>query len=166
MKLRLYFLAFLLSSFIFSCNTGSENGENKQLTATVNGEDWEFYDVNVNRTGDGFEISAQGYLEGDRTSVPMNLEMTIVGLTEQTEMNTPVEFLFSPNTQGLAATATLIPVDRPFVFDTQLDPNAAGVFIINEANENTISGEFRFVATDKGGRSLAVTDGNFTDLSY
>lgn len=137
-----------------------------RITATINGEDWEFFDASVNRAGDELEINGQGYIGGDETTEPMNLQITIVGVPEQGEINAPFEASFAPNTEGVAATATIIPVNQPLVFDTELDANADGRIEISEVEGNTISGDFNFIATDQGGRSLEVTNGRFNNLAY
>lgn len=172
MKTKLFFSALFLTFFIFllfSCGSGDSGGEvsgEKKLSATVNGEEWIFYNVNTERSAQGLEITGQGYLEGNRETVPMNIELTVTGLPPQGEINTPFEALFAPNTTGNAAKATITPVDRPSVFDTGLDENAQGKFIIKDVSNDALSGEFSFVATDKGGRSLKIENGSFSGLSF
>lgn len=167
MNYKNFLSALFLTFFIFSCGSNGESTEEEsRLTATVNGAEWEFYEVNAERSGQELKITGQGYLEGDRNAVPMNLEMTVTGLPAEGEIPTPFEALFSPNTTGNAVVATLLPVDRPSVFDTKLDPNAQGRFVINEVSNEAISGEFSFIATDNAGRSLKVTNGKLNEIPY
>lgn len=169
MNLRSYLFAFLTVFILFSCGSSDENGEDR-LTATINGEEWEFINVNVNREnkpdGDVIEITATGYLEGDRGAVPTSLMMEVVGLPPNEEINTPFEISFAPSTTGTAAHATIEPEGAPAVFDTHLDVNTNGVFVITDVNDATMSGEFRFTATDQEGRSLDVENGRFNNIHF
>lgn len=167
MNSKNFFSALFLIFFIFSCGSnGESSGEEQKLSATVNGEEWFFYNLDAERSAQDLEITGQGYLRGDRDTAPMDLKMTVTGLAAEGEISTPFEAYFSPNTTGNAALATIIPVDRTIVFDTKTGPATQGTFVINEAENGTISGEFSFVATDKGGRSLEVNNGKFNDISY
>lgn len=166
MNFRSYLLALLAVFTFFSCGSSDENREDK-LTATINGEEWEFFNVSVERTEeDVLEINADGYLEGDRGAIPSHLMMTIVGVPENEPINTPYELTFAPSTTGTAAHATIEPEGAPSVFDTQLDVNTNGVIVITEASDSQISGEFNFIATDQEGRRLEVENGRFNNLRY
>lgn len=170
MNLRSYLLAFLAAFTFLSCGSTEENGEDDRLTATINGEEWEFINVTVNREnnpdGDVIEINATGYLEGDRGAIPTSLMMEIVGLPSNESISTPFELSFAPSTTGTAAHATIEPEGSPGVFDTHLDVNADGIIVITEATDNQMSGEFRFTATDQQGRSLEVENGKFNNLRF
>lgn len=169
MNLRSYLLAFLAVFTLFSCGSSDENGEDR-LTATINGEEWEFFVVNVDRQnepdGDVIEITANGYLEGERGAVPTNMTLEVVGLPPNDRINTPFEITFAPGTTGTAAHATINAEGTPATFDTHLDVNADGVLVITEASDSQMSGEFRFTATDQEGRSLEVENGRFNNLRF
>lgn len=164
MRNKTLLLALLPFLVFFSCNSSSEEDDEPQFTATINEENWEFYDLTASRNGEDVEIVGKGYLNGDRGAVPVDLSMTLVALPEPAQIETPYTAYFAPNTQGRAVFATIDPIDQDHVFDTKLDPNAIGTFVINEVNGNSISGEFSFIAVDKVGRKLEVTDGEFNNL--
>lgn len=161
MKFKSFLFAFFVFIFL-SCAPSQE--EEETLTATINGEEWEFYEVTVNREADGMEIQAMGYLEGDRGAVPVNMKINVVEIENGGPISTPYVAYFAPNTQELAATATIEPTDQPDIFDTELSVNAQGTFTITEATDSVISGEFNFIATDKVGRRLEVENGRFNNL--
>lgn len=169
MNLRSYLLAFLAAFTLLSCGSSEEEGEDR-LTATINGEEWEFINVRVNREnnpdGDVIEINATGYLEGDRGAIPTSLMMEIIGLPSNEGITTPFEISFAPSTTGTAAHATIEPEGSAGVFDTKLDINTEGIIVITDINESQMSGEFRFTATDQQGRSLEVENGKFNDLHF
>lgn len=169
MNLRFYLLAVLAVFTLFSCGSSNENGE-ERLTATINGEEWEFINVRVNREnksdGDVIQINATGYLEGERGAIPTSLMMEIVGLPPNERIDTPFELSFAPSTTGTAAHATIEPEGSTGVFDTHLDVNANGRIVITEATNNQMSGEFRFTATDQEGRSLEVENGKFNSIRF
>lgn len=169
MNLRFYLLAVLAVFTLFSCGSSNENGE-ERLTATINGEEWEFINVRVNREnksdGDVIQINATGYLEGERGAIPTSLMMEIVGLPPNERIDTPFELSFAPSTTGTAAHATIEPEGSTGVFDTHLDVNTNGRIVITEATNNQMSGEFRFTATDQEGRSLEVENGKFNSIRF
>lgn len=169
MNLRSYLLAFLAVFTLFSCGSSDEDSE-ERLTATINGEEWEFINIRTSRQnepdGDVIEISADGYLEGDRGAVPTNMTMEVVGLPPNERINTPFEITFAPGTTGTAAHATIGAEGTPATFDTHLDVNTEGVLVITEASDSQMSGEFRFTATDQEGRSLEVENGRFNNLNF
>ncbi len=166
MNIRSTILALFVALGFLSCNSSGENQqENNKLTATINGEEWEFFEVDVKRGDAGIEITGQGYLGGDRGAIPVQLTMSVVDVPATGQISTPYKAYFAPNTQENAALATIKPEDAPGPFDTELDPNALGTLIISEATENEISGEFNFVATDANGRKLEVENGRFNNLS-
>ena len=166
MNIRTYLLALFTVVSFLSCNSSDNNQQESKLTATINGEEWEFFEVEVNRGNEGLDITGLGYLEGDQGAIPVRLNMSVVDLPPEGEITTPYKAYFAPNTLEDAALATIKPEDQPVTFETELDPNALGTFIITEASGNQISGEFNFVATDKTGRSLKVENGQFNQLSY
>lgn len=166
MKIRMYLLAFFTVFCFISCSSSGESEEESTLTATINGEEWQFFDVDVNRSNGGLDISASGYLEGNQGAVPVQLEMKLVDVPVEGEITTPYTAYFSPNTQEDAVIATIQPGDQPETYDTNLDPNATGSLVITEASDNQISGEFNFIATDKSGRQLEVENGKFSKLSF
>lgn len=168
MNLKFYLIAFLAFLTFFSCNSSDENNEEDKLTATLNGEEWEFFSVRVNSNPEEevLEIKANGYLEGDRGALPVALTMTMVGVPPIEELNTPYEFSFAPSTIGTAATATIESDITQSVFDTALDVNTNGVIVITETSDSLISGEFNFIATDKMGRRMEVENGRFKDIHY
>lgn len=165
MNMRSCLFAFLAVITFFSCN--SDENEEDRLTATINGEEWEFFSVTVERPEeDVLEIKANGYLEGDRGAVPSKLTMTMVGVPQNGSIETPFEFSFAPSTTGTAAHATIESENTRSVFDTQLDVNTNGVIVIREASDSLISGEFNFIATDKLGKRIEVENGRFKDIHY
>lgn len=161
MKFKLYLLVLFIFS-AFSCTPSQD--EEETLTATINGEEWEFFEINVNREPDGMKIQAMGYLEGDGGAIPVNLKIDVIEMADEGPISTPYVAYFAPNTQDLAARATIEPTDKPVVFDTELDVNSRGRFVITEATDSIISGEFNFIATDKSGRRLEVENGRFNNL--
>jgi hypothetical protein len=165
MNLRMYILAVFAAFSFLSCNSSGENQQEIKLTATINGEEWQFFEVDATRGDGGIEITGLGYLEGNQGAVPVHLTMKVVDVPAAGEIATPYEAYFSPNTQENAALATIRPEDQPEAYDTQLDPNAIGTLTITEATNNQFSGEFNFVATDKAGRKLEVENGRFNKLS-
>lgn len=166
MMIRMYLLALFTVFCFFSCNSSGESQEESTLTATINGEEWQFFDIEVNRDNGGLDISASGYLEGNQGAVPVQLEMKFVDVPVEGDITTPYTAYFSPNTQEDAVIATIKPADQPETYDTSLDPNATGRLVITDASNNQISGEFNFVATDKAGRQLEVENGKFNQLSF
>ncbi len=165
MRNKAFFLALLPLFLIFSCNSSGGSSEEK-FTATINDENWEFYDLTASRNGEDLEIRGKGYLNGDRGAIPVDLTMTIVSVpeTDQLKSQTPYTAYFSPNTQETAVHATIEPQDSQLVYDTKLDPNGTGELVITEVEGSSISGEFTFTATDRSGRKLEVTDGKFNGL--
>lgn len=164
MRNKAIFLALLPLLVFFSCNSSSEENAEPTFTATINGESWEFYDLTANRNGEDVEIQGKGYLNGDRGAVPVDLKMTIVALPEVENIETPFTAYFAPNTLESAVFATIEPTDQQVVYDTKLDPNARGNLVIQEVNNSSISGEFNFIAADKTGRTLEVSNGKFSNL--
>lgn len=166
MNLRMYILAVFAAFSFLSCNSSSsENQQENKLTATINGKEWQFFEVDASRGDEGIEITGLGYLEGDRGAIPVHLTIKVVDVPPAGEITTPYKAYFSPNTQEDAALATIRPEDQPETYDTQLDSNALGTFTITEATDKQLSGEFKFVATDKSGRTLEVENGRFSKLS-
>lgn len=166
MKLKYYLLSFLLIPFMVSCDLVGDKPVGHQLTAELNGEEWNFANVEVSRTEDALVITGIGYVATENSGEGVNLQMKIVGFPEEGEIETPYEAHFSPSTQEIAAIATLIPEDRPETFNTTLNPNTTGTIVITDADNNTISGQFDFIAADQNGRTLEVTNGQFEGIPY
>lgn len=165
MRNKALLLALLPLLVCFSCNSSSEENAEPTFTATINDESWEFFDVTANRNGEDVEIRGKGYLDGDRGAVPVDLRMTLVALPEPENIETPYTAYFAPNTLEKSVYATIEPGDEQVVFDTKLDPNARGTFVINEVNNSSINGEFNFIAVDKVGRKLEVNNGKFNNIN-
>lgn len=142
-----------------------EKADKNKITATINGEEWKSYNVQVDYSEEGLEIKAGGYLPGEARPIPATMHISVVGIAEGAKIHTPYKAYFAPNTLENAAIANIRPDDMPGVYETELDPNAEGAFVIIDATESSISGEFNFIATDKNGRTLKVTNGTFTNLS-
>ena len=166
MKLKHYLYIYFLFFSFASCDSIGDAAVGHQLNAEVNGVEWEFADVEVNRSEDALVINAKGYVADEDGGEGVNLQMKIVGYPQQGEIETPYEASFAPNTQEIAALATLIPEDGAAVFDTKLNPNTTGTIVITEADDETISGRFNFIAADENGRTLEVTNGQFEGIPY
>lgn len=185
MTIKTYLLSIFSICFLFACDTGTtgdtategvetveaeeepttETAVESKITATINGEEWKSYNVQLDYSEEGMEIEAGGYLPAEARPIPATMHITVVGLPEGGEITTPYRAYFVPNTQENAAVASIRPDDMPEVYETELDPNAEGAFVITEATGSSISGEFNFIATDKNGRTLKVENGTFTNLS-
>lgn len=185
MTIKTYLLAFFSICFLFACDSGTtgdaanegvetvegerepieETADKNRITATINGEEWKSFNVQTDYSEEGLEIEAGGYLPGEARPIPATMHITIVGIPAGAKIHTPYRAYFAPNTLENAAIATITPDDMPEVYETELDPNAKGAFVITEATDSSISGEFNFIATDKNGRTLRVENGTFTNLS-
>lgn len=159
---KLYFLAFFL--IVTACNV-TESDPGHDITATINGETWYFYNVASDNTDEGDAmLRAQGYLNGDQGAEPANLEIVFVGLSNISEAGKGFTADFAPTNTGTSAYAVVDFPDQSRHFDTKLDPETTGTFTITEVENNTISGNFRFKAKDQLGNVLDIESAEFDDI--
>lgn len=165
MKILHYLLILPIFLFLYSCNMEKESGEDHNITATINGETWYFYNVTTNTTEEGnARLMAQGYLKGDQGAEPANLEIVFVGITDLATAGEGYTADFAPTTTGTSAYAVLEFPDQGRTFDTKLDPATTGTFTINKLENNTMSGDFKFNAKDQQGNLVTVESAEFKEV--
>ncbi len=151
---------------LFSCNVEQESGENHNITATINGETWYFYNVSTGPTTEGnSRLIAQGYLKGNQGAEPANLEIVFVGIPDLATAGEGYTADFSPSSAGTSAYATLTFPDQGRTFDTKLDPETTGTFTIEEIENNTMSGNFKFKAKDQLGNLVTIESADFENVN-
>lgn len=160
-----YLLILLLFFAATACNVEKENAADHQIAATINGEEWYFYNAEVSPTDNGgTTLTAQGYLLGDQGTEPATLNITFVGLPGITEEQEGYTASFAPTSNGKSAFATLTFPERNWQFDTKLDTEAQGTFTIEAVEENLMNGTFDFVVKDQAGNSLDLESADFTNV--
>lgn len=165
MKNLPYLLILPLFLFLYSCNMEKESGEDHNITASINGETWYFYNVTTSTTEEGNAmLKAQGYLKGDQGAEPANLEIVFVGVSDLSTAGEGYTADFAPTTTGTSAYAVLEFPDQGRTFDTKLDPATTGTFTINTLENNSMSGDFKFNAKDQQGNLVTVESAEFKDV--
>lgn len=165
MKTTLNFLLLFVLCLAFSCNVENSPTEDHNITATINGETWYFYNVMTNTTEEGdTRMVAQGYLMGDRGAEPANLEIVFVGVPSLAAAGEGYEADFAPSSAGTSAYAVLNMPELNRTFDTKLDPETTGTFTIKEIENNTMSGSFQFKAKDSQGNLINVESAEFKEV--
>ncbi|AHM58897.1 hypothetical protein D770_03150 [Flammeovirgaceae bacterium 311] len=159
---KLYFLALFF--VVAACNV-TESDPGHDITATINGETWFFYNVTTDNTDEGDAmLRAQGYLNGDQGAEPANLEIVFVGLSNIRDAGEGYTADFAPTNAGTSAYAVVDFPDQNRHFNTTLDPETTGTFTITEVANNTMSGNFRFKAKDRLGNVLDIESAEFDDI--
>lgn len=159
-----YFLLILLVVSI-SCDSSNNADEEHQITATIDGETWHFYNVLTNTTENGdTRLVAKGYLMGDRGAEPANLEVVFVGVPDLATAGAGYTADFSPSSTGTSAYAVLTLPELNRTFDTKLDPATTGTFTITNIENNTMSGRFEFKAKDHQGNLVTVESAEFKNV--
>lgn len=164
MRIVYSLLLFFSLGMLAGCQVEKEEESNALFTATINGEAWKFYEMDVERMSDGLHMKGMGYLNGDRGAEGLNLDLVLVNIGNNSQLEPPFEAYFMPGTQGKAAVATIKPTDSPETYDTELDANAEGRLVITKLENNMISGTFNFVAKNEGGGQLEVSNGSFSNI--
>lgn len=161
---KLFFLSFFMVAV--GCNPTTDPKEEHDITATINGEKWYFYDVTTTSTPEGdTRLNAKGYLWGDNEAAePANLEIVFVGVKSLKDAGEGYTADFAPTNAGTSAYATLRFPQQNRVFDTKLDPATTGTFTVNKIENNTMSGTFDFNVKDQQGNILKVESAEFTDI--
>jgi hypothetical protein len=159
------FLCTLLIMFS-ACNMQQDATDEHTITATINGEQWYFYNATVQATEEGGTmLRAQGYLLSERdNAVPADLEITFTGVSSPEQLREGYEAHFAPTSSGNSAYAVLRMPNHQLMFDTKLDPETQGIFRVQAIENNSLSGSFRFVAKDALGRPVTVESDEFNDV--
>lgn len=166
MKNILNILLLTVLVFSISCDMTSNSAEEHNITATINGETWYFYNVMTNTTEEGdTRMVAQGYLMGERGAEPANLEIVFVGVPDLAAAGEGYTADFAPSSTGTSAWAVLTMPDLSRTFDTKLDPETRGTFTINEIEGDKMSGNFSFNAKDQQGNVVSVESAEFKDVT-
>jgi hypothetical protein len=160
---KLYFFLFFFA--VVSCNV-TESSPGHDITATINGETWYFYDVSAGNTDQGdATLTAKGYLNGDQGAEPADLEIVFVGLSNISDAGEGYTADFAPTNTGTSAYAVVNFTDQNRQFDTKLDPETTGTFSITEMENNTMSGSFNFNVKDQLGNVLNVESAEFENVA-
>ena len=155
----------MLFALVISCDIREESTTDHDIMATINGEDWYFYDVTTTTTAEGdTRLEGSGYLKGDRGAERANLEIVFVGVPSLKEAGEGYTADFAPSSAGTSAWATLTFPTQSRVFDTKLDPATTGTFTIKEIKDNTIEGTFDFKAKDQTGNIVTVESAAFKGI--
>lgn len=165
MKTTRYLLLLYVLIFSISCNMTNDPVEDHNITATIDGENWRFYDVTTSQTDAGdTRLQAKGYLYGDRGAEPANLEIVFVGVPNLASAGEGYTADFAPSSAGTSAYAVLRMPELARVYDTKLDPATRGTFTITEIKNNMMSGTFEFNAKDQAGNLVTVESAEFKDI--
>lgn len=166
MKSTVYFFLFSLFFLLSACNVEHDARDQHTITATINGEQWYFYNANVRANDEGGTmLRAQGYLYTERDNAePADLEITFTGISSPEQLREGYEADFAPSNTGNSAFAVLRLPNQQLVFDTTLDPETQGVFRVESVEDNALKGSFRFVAKDQLGRPVTVESDEFDDV--
>ncbi|EMR01070.1 hypothetical protein ADICEAN_03794 [Cesiribacter andamanensis AMV16] len=149
-----------------ACNVEEGGTEEHTITATINGENWYFYDATIRPSDEGgMVLRAMGYLLTEQDNAERaNLEITFTGLSSPDQLREGYVAEFAATNTGNSAFAVLRLPNQQLMFDTKLDPETQGTFTVESVEDNQMSGTFSFVAKDQLGRPVTVESGDFDEV--